>query len=314
MEFVHLTPDMAPRALPLALQQYGQACEAYPELIRADVEHTLLPQLQELFAKGYGSAALENGQLIGYLAYWQNIEGYFGKCRGAYSPLHGSAFLGPKRSQLFSRLFAQVSGEMTQTGHTSFVQIVFASDEEIGRALNLCGFGIRCSDAVRSLSTPVEHLELPDVGVRELGRDELPQLLPLAIALTTHLSAAPCYFPCGEEAARRSLMSPTRRTFAAFRKEQPVAYMQLTASGENYLTEFDNITNICGCYAQPEMRGTGVSDLLLAYVCDAARQDGKTLLGVDCETLNPTALFYWAKHFTPYTYSYHRRLDERVLG
>lgn len=36
--------------------------------------------------------------------------------------------------------------------------------------------------------------------------------------------------------------------------------------------------------------------------------------GVDCETLNPTALRFWRKYFRPYTYSYIRRLDERVQG
>ncbi len=42
--------------------------------------------------------------------------------------------------------------------------------------------------------------------------------------------------------------------------------------------------------------------------------EGKTYLGVDCETLNPTALRFWGKYFDNYTYSYIRRLDERVVG
>ncbi len=313
MEFVRLSPDHAPCALPLALRQYEQACKACPELIRPEIDKTLLPQLQKLFEKGCGIAALDAGQMLGYLCYWQDIEGFFGNCKGAFSPLHGSAFLGPKRSQLFFRLFAQVSAELAKTGHTSFAQTVFSSDEELGRAMSLCGFGIRCSDAIRSLATPVEHAPLPGISARELSRDELGELLPMAIALTAHLCAAPCFFPCGEEDARRSLMSERRRTFAAFRGGEPVAYMQLSDSGENYLTKFDDMANICGCFARPDVRGTGVPDLLLSHVCNTARKEGKTLLGVDCETLNPTALHYWSKHFTPYTFSYHRRLDERVL-
>lgn len=30
--------------------------------------------------------------------------------------------------------------------------------------------------------------------------------------------------------------------------------------------------------------------------------------------VNPTALRFWGKHFENYTYSYHRRIDERVIG
>ena len=32
----------------------------------------------------------------------------------------------------------------------------------------------------------------------------------------------------------------------------------------------------------------------------------------DCETLNPTALNFWGKYFDPYTYSFARRIDERI--
>lgn len=42
-------------------------------------------------------------------------------------------------------------------------------------------------------------------------------------------------------------------------------------------------------------------------------RSGKTHLGVDYETVNPTALYFWTKYFTPYTYSYIRRIDERVV-
>lgn len=44
-----------------------------------------------------------------------------------------------------------------------------------------------------------------------------------------------------------------------------------------------------------------------------AQERGKTYLGVDYETVNPTALHFWTKYFTPYTYSYIRRIDERVV-
>ena len=32
------------------------------------------------------------------------------------------------------------------------------------------------------------------------------------------------------------------------------------------------------------------------------------------ETLNPTALNFWGKHFDHYTYSFARRIDERIGG
>ncbi len=34
----------------------------------------------------------------------------------------------------------------------------------------------------------------------------------------------------------------------------------------------------------------------------------------DCEILNSTALKFWGKYFVNYTYSFARRIDERVMG
>lgn len=43
-------------------------------------------------------------------------------------------------------------------------------------------------------------------------------------------------------------------------------------------------------------------------------QDEAEYLTAGCETLNPNALRFWGKHFKNYMYSYHRRMDERVIG
>lgn len=40
---------------------------------------------------------------------------------------------------------------------------------------------------------------------------------------------------------------------------------------------------------------------------------GVRYLGVDYETLNLTALLFWSKYFKGYTYSFVRRIDERIL-
>lgn len=53
---------------------------------------------------------------------------------------------------------------------------------------------------------------------------------------------------------------------------------------------------------------------MLEYLCEVSEKEGKEYIGVDCETLNPTALRFWSKYFEKYTYSYARRIDERILG
>ena len=66
-------------------------------------------------------------------------------------------------------------------------------------------------------------------------------------------------------------------------------------------------------FVKKEFRSKGIADGLLKAVYEAARKQGFDFLGVDYETLNPNALHFWTKYFEPYTYSWHRRIDERIL-
>ena len=56
-----------------------------------------------------------------------------------------------------------------------------------------------------------------------------------------------------------------------------------------------------------------MAQALLAFIVDTLKTEGVTHLGVDCETLNPTALNFWGKYFETYTYSFARRIDERIV-
>ena len=64
----------------------------------------------------------------------------------------------------------------------------------------------------------------------------------------------------------------------------------------------------------PEYRGRGIMDGLLDYVRATLATEDFQYLGVDCETMNPNALYYWPKHFRVYTYNLTRRVDEGILS
>lgn len=38
------------------------------------------------------------------------------------------------------------------------------------------------------------------------------------------------------------------------------------------------------------------------------------MLGLDFESINPTAYVFWTKYFTPYTHSVVRRIDEKIIN
>lgn len=84
--------------------------------------------------------------------------------------------------------------------------------------------------------------------------------------------------------------------------------------GENFITEMPGIKNICGAFCLPQFRGTGLFANLLNYAVEQLRKEDVTQLGVDYESINPTASGAWSKYFTHYTYSVVRRIDGCTLA
>ena len=71
--------------------------------------------------------------------------------------------------------------------------------------------------------------------------------------------------------------------------------------------------HVSSTFCHPDHRGSGVMSALVNYVSDRLYHSGAVYLGVDCETLNPPAFRFWQKHFTRFTLSAVRRLDERLF-
>ena len=103
------------------------------------------------------------------------------------------------------------------------------------------------------------------------------------------------------------------RVFAAGIDGRVIAYIEVTDDGENFITEHPSVKNICGAYCAKEFRGKGVAPALLDFVCRTLEKEGVPLIGVDCESINPTAINFWKKYFSPYTQSLVRRIDEKAV-
>ena len=75
----------------------------------------------------------------------------------------------------------------------------------------------------------------------------------------------------------------------------------------------EGIKSIVCFEISPEYRGKGVYQNLLNFIMSKLKAEGYVRLGVDFESINPTAWGFWLKHFTAYTHSVVRRADEYAL-
>lgn len=53
--------------------------------------------------------------------------------------------------------------------------------------------------------------------------------------------------------------------------------------------------NICGAYCVPAYRGKGIMQQFVNHAMGVLRAEGYTKLGVDYESINPTAWKFWNK-------------------
>ena len=317
MRFEQVKKEYVDEALSIAVREYEDACKENNELIQEDFRSEIRGLLEMLFEKGLGKVAIEEEKVIGYLAFFGPIKGFHGLTVGAFSPLGGSGFTGEKREKLASRLFESVSSELMKQGILTFAISYYSYDKEIGSSLVLNGFGIRCSDAIMKLETRKLVKQNEQFDYMELMNEERKEIHSLPWKLAKHLYKAPTFYPTSLERFANSIIDENKRVFVAKERvsQQVVGYIMMeNEAAETFVTGHQKMANICGAFVEEEHRGNGVAEGILSYICQKIEEEGYLYLGVDCETLNPTALRFWRKYFRPYTYSYIRRLDERVKG
>lgn len=316
MIFDNLNEKYLEEAVKIAQAEYDREQKHIEALYNKDYKEVLTKLLDEIFKSKYGAVAIEKGKVLGFFSFWGGFSGHFGNVKGSFSPLFGNGFAGEDRGKTASLLFQHVSEEMIKEEILSYAICVYGHDTEIMTSLAMNGFGIRCSDAVRSVNKPLNVEINTDYSYEEIHYRDAVCLLPLKNDLVRHLRKSPTYFPISEFTEERFMETCHRRQsrfFVAKNSSEIIGYMEITGDGETFITEDSDMLNICGAYLKESYRGGNILQSLLALVLETLKREGVKRLGVDCETINPTALRFWRKYFDNYTYSFVRRVDERIL-
>lgn len=304
-------------AVELALAELEAERTYCPDLPCEDFNRHIAGVLHWLSGQPFGEAAVCNEELVGYMIFAGPWDGFFGNVKGVFSPLGGSAFSYKyeNRGRLASMLFAETAEKFVKQGAFSCALSRYAHDNETAKSFILNGFGIRCADFVREVSEFDLHNYSCNAVFKELSADEFRNVKHLQRGLSKHLAGAPVFLPDDDfdEWFESWVKRETMRIFVAEADGRVIGFISIDDNAENFITEYSTMKNICGAYFDETYRGKGVAQALLGFICDKLKTEGVTHLGVDCETLNPTALNFWGKYFAPYTYSFARRIDERVF-
>lgn len=304
--------EMQDDAKRLVYRNYEEARKAHPFL----PEGAVLPPMEPLFQNGLGSVAFEGGEMVGFLSGFGPWGPVFctKDTMGVYSPLHAHAAVKENRKRIYQALYQSAAEKWVKKGAASHTITLFDPDEEGKEAFFEYGFGKRCVDLMRTTEPMDESAE--NVEFACLSKEEGREIRDLRRELNQHLSKSPAFMKSDDKVIeswldRREADPP--RVFAAKINGLIAAYMELQDEGENFVAFHPSVLNICGAYCRMEFRGRGVASALLNYILDVLKGEGIPLIGVDCESINPTAIRFWKKHFAPYTQSLVRRIDENAI-
>lgn len=271
------------------------------------------PGLNEFAENGMGVAAYDGGEPLGFLCAFEPWDNAFGTlARGTFTPLHAHGAVKRNREMIYKRLYQAAAEKWVARGAYYHGASLYAHDGEAISALFTYGFGMRCVDGMRDM-TPINCIPRNDVEFRRLSDDEKRAVRPLRLALSNHMGASPCFMrSTAAQAAEHAERAEARALdiFVAVINGEIAAFIDGAAGGETFSSEAPDVRNICGAYCLPEYRGGDLFINLINHMIKFYAQRGFTRLGVDYESFNPTGNAFWGRHFTPYTRSLTRRIDE----
>lgn len=314
MTICDLQPRHLPEARQLAWEAARQARQAVPDLPPCSPED--LPDLTPMAENGLGAAALEEGSLVGFLAVRDPRPMAYGStAAGVFSPIHAHGVLPGSGARLWQRLYQAAAEKWVAAGIGYHSIALYDSDRTAMETFWRCGFGQRCVDAVR-LTDP-RPMDVPrGLVCRELRREEIPLVRPLRRLLARHLTQSPCFMSDSPAQFDRWLVraeARDTRLFGAFFDNRLAGFMEVGDEGENFLTLHPSMKNICGACFEPTWRHTGGAAALLEYMAGVLHSEGVARLGVDYESFNLAGDGFWRRHFTTYTCSLTRRIDEGAM-
>ena len=299
----------------LVLQKYETEAGVVDALPYFNGHDFICKMLLDMCHHEYGVAAFENSTLVGFMTCYAPISNYFGASTGLFSPIHAHATTVKDSAKIYSRLYQEASKKWVGENLLSHAIALYAHDSDAIGSFFHNGFGLRCVDAIKKLEK-MDNIALEGYSYSECTASDYSAIADFENILTHYLRTAPMFMPrqadSDKQTIERAVLESGARFFIAKYKDAPIGFLRIDDTGENFICERQDMKNVCGAYLMPEHRSKGVFHNLLTNVCNLLTDEGYKRLGVDYESLNPTANAFWPKYFTPYTFSVTRRIDERI--
>jgi len=314
MRVVDFTSAHIEAAEQIARQNY----EEERSFVKILPEAKELPALGQFTENGLGVAAFEGNEMVGFLCGVSPFSHAFGSTDavGIFSPMHANGAIPQNRAHIYARMYQAAADKWVRTGASSHAVCLYAHDKDGIEQFFRYGFGLRCIDAIRGMDE-IEVKQDCSFELAELTPEEYISVLPLDHMLDAHMAASPVFIlrqSADSASFAETAVCNNSRYFAAKVQGRIIAFIKAERAGETFICDTPGYIHINGAFCLPEYRGKDLIVHLLNLVIRTMRDEGYTRFGVDFESINPAAYGFCLKHFTAYTNSVVRRIDEHAIA
>jgi len=298
----------------LAVQNYEQERELVPVLPKK----TQCLDLQWFAENGMGVVAVDGEKLVGFLCGTTTFQNAFRSTDavGVFSPMSANGAVRENRAAIYARMYQAVGTKWVKAGASSHGICLYAHDKEAEEQLFRYGFGLRTIDAIRTMDE-IDVQSVANYQFEELPSSQYNSVFPLHQLLNQHQCESPFFMnrePSTAESFKDSNAKSGARFFVAKLNGKVCAYLKILKDGETFIVDDSDYIHIGGAFCLPEHRGQGIYPNLLNHAIRVLKAENYSHLGVDFESINPTAWGFWLKYFSAYTHGVVRRIDEHIFN
>lgn len=317
LEIITFRDDHLEDAAELVCSRYQDLRESMPLLpYQYQEPKTILPLLKKIMqTDGPAVAAIQDGQLIGFMAAWY-MPDFRGK-KSVYSPEWANAARVENSRYIYEEMYRQIAADWVGEKYVAHYISIFAHDAEAVRACQWLGFGMLGIDALRGVH-PIRETS-DQVAIHRAGIQDIDKVYSMHTGLLQYMKGSPAFFVAHElskDFFESWVNDPDKVIWLAHMDNQPVAFLRMGPANDDVSTIIcdEKTTSIYGAYTQENMRGKDVMTSLLAHALESARRSGYKRCAVDFETMNLLGTRFWlGRGFSPVTHSLLRSIDERVV-
>jgi ribosomal protein S18 acetylase RimI-like enzyme len=309
MMIVKCQHEHIPEAAALFVPGFQRQRQAVPVLPAhmVDVDH-VAEKMAQLLRVSSGVVAVENGRILGYLA-WYLVSNFRGTPRlGAYVPEWGHAAVDKGKTTIYQTLYRAAAEQWADAGCQVHAITLLAQDREAEQAWFWQGFGLAVVDAVRAVR-PLGTLPQTSLHIRQATVEDAAALTILDAEHWRHYSQPPIFMTArnGLDAAGNIafLSRPKNSILLACDGNDPIGFIR--CDGHDFdgvaIVESDQTVAIAGAYVRSAYRGQRAATGLLDAALRHYEAKGFSCCALNFESFNPEAAALWLKYFEPVCYS-----------